>query len=45
MKPLIAIIALTAALFLPARSEEKQPSPQEIAAVQRAMKAIGELQY
>ena len=45
MKPLIAIIALTAAFFLPARADEKGPSPQEMAAMQKAMKAIGELKY
>ncbi|MEO6740793.1 MAG: DUF2167 domain-containing protein [Chthoniobacteraceae bacterium] len=45
MKPLIAVIAIAAALFLPARAEDKKPSPQEMAAFQKAMKAIGELQY
>ncbi len=44
MKSIIAL-AIAAALALPARADEKQPSPQEIAAVQKAMKAIGELQY
>ena len=44
MKSFIAAIAVAAALFLPAHAE-KQPSPQEMAAIQKAMKAIGELEY
>ena len=44
MKSIIAAIAITAALFLPAHAE-KQPTPQEMEAFQKAMKAIGELQY
>jgi uncharacterized membrane-anchored protein len=45
MKTIIAALAVTVALFLPARADEKQPSPKEIAAMQKTMKAIGELQY
>ena len=44
MKSFITAIAIAAALVLPATAE-KEPSPQEIAARQKAMKAIGELQY
>ena len=45
MKSTIAAIAIAAALFLTARAEDKQPTPQQMAAFQKAMKAIGELQY
>ena len=45
MKSIIAAIAITAALFQPARADEKKLSPQEMAVFQKAMKAIGELQY
>ena len=45
MKSIIAAIAITAALFLPARADEKQPTPQQMAAYQKIMKTIGELQY
>lgn len=44
MKPLIAVIALTVAFFLPAHAE-KEPTPEQIALIQKRMKAIGELQY
>ncbi|MEI7821594.1 MAG: DUF2167 domain-containing protein [Verrucomicrobiota bacterium] len=44
MKAIVAI-ALAVAFCLPAHADEKQPSPQEVAAIQKAMKAIGELQY
>ncbi len=44
MKTFVVAIAAIAALLLPARAE-KEPSPQEKAAIQKAMKAIGELQY
>ena len=44
MKSFITAIAIAAALVLPARAE-KEPSPQEIAAFQKKMKAIGDLQY
>ena len=45
MKPIIAVLAIVAALFLPARADEKKPSPKEMEMIQKAMKAIGELQY
>ncbi len=45
MKPIIAVLAIVAALFLPARGDEKKPSPKEMEMIQKAMKAIGELQY
>ena len=35
MKRIIAILAIAAAFFLPARAQEKQPTPQEIAAMQK----------
>lgn len=43
-KSIFAVIAIATAFFLPARAE-KQPTPQEMAAFQKVMKAIGELQY
>ena len=45
MKSIIAAIAIAAALFLPARADEKQPTPQQMAAYQKILKTIGELQY
>ena len=45
MKPIIAAIAVAAALFLPVQADEKKPSAKETEAIQKAMKAIGELQY
>ena len=45
MKPIIAVLAIVAALFLPAHADEKKPSPKEMEMIQKAMKAIGELQY
>ena len=45
MKPIIAAIAVAAALFLPVQADEKKPSAKEMEAIQKAMKAIGELQY
>ena len=44
MKSIIAAIAIATALILSARAE-KQPTPQEMQAMQKALKAIGELQY
>jgi uncharacterized membrane-anchored protein len=44
MKSIIATIAIAAALFPPARAEQ-QPTQEQIARVQKSMKAIGELQY
>lgn len=44
MKSIIAAIA-AAALFLPARADDKQPSPKEVEAFKKIMNAIGELQY
>ena len=45
MKSFIATIAAAAALFLPARADDRQPTPKEMEAFQKAFKAIGELQY
>jgi uncharacterized membrane-anchored protein len=45
MKSIIAAIAIAAALFLPARADEKKPSQKDIEAFKKVMKAIGELQY
>lgn len=45
MKLIIASIAIAAALFLPARADEKQPTPQQTAAFQKVMQTIGGLQY
>ena len=45
MKFILAVFAIVSALLLPARADEKKPSPQEIEAFNRVMKTIGELQY
>ena len=45
MKSSIAAIAIAAALFLPARADEKQPTPQQMEKFSKVMKTIGEIQY
>lgn len=45
MKSIVAAIAIAASLFLPARADDKQPTPKEMEAIKKAFKAIGELQY
>lgn len=45
MKSIIAALAIAAALFLPVRADEKQPTPQQMEAFKKIMKTIGELQY
>jgi uncharacterized membrane-anchored protein len=45
MKSIIAAITIAASLFLPARADDKQPTPKEMEAMKKAFKAIGELQY
>ncbi len=44
MKTAFATVAATVALLLPVRAE-REPTPEQIAAFQKRMKAIGELQY
>ncbi len=45
MKSITAALAIAAALFLPARADEKQPTPQQMEKFNRIMKTIGEIQY
>lgn len=45
MKSSIAAIAIAAALFLPARADEKQPTPEQMEKFSKVMKTIGEIQY
>jgi len=45
MKTIIAVLAVTIALFLPVRADEKQPTPQQMEAFKKVMTTIGELQY
>jgi uncharacterized membrane-anchored protein len=45
MKSIIAAISIAAALFLPARADEKKPTPEQLEAFKKVFKVIGELQY
>ena len=45
MKSIIAAVTIAAALFLPARADEKKPTPAQLEAFKKVMKIIGELQY
>ena len=45
MKSIIAAIAIAAALFLPARADDTKPTPEQVEAFKKQMKAIGEIQY
>jgi uncharacterized membrane-anchored protein len=45
MKSIIAAVSIAAALFLPARADEKKPSPEQMEAFKKVFKIIGELQY
>jgi len=45
MKAIIAAFSITAALFLPARADDKKPTPEQMEAIKKVFKTIGELQY
>src|SRR4051812_48975004 len=45
MKSIIAAVTIAAALFLPLRADEKQPTPQQMEAFKKITKSISELQY
>ncbi len=45
MKSIVTAIAIAAALFLPVRADERQPSPKELEAFKKVRAAIGELQF
>jgi uncharacterized membrane-anchored protein len=45
MKTILSAFIIATAIFAPARAEERQPTPEQINAIKRVMKTIGELSY